>query len=134
MEFSDLPKAARRAAGRVTWTWTGGLQPYPIASRLWRLDSAEALRESAAVGEFTPDLHLWWSGQWRIFNLADRADRCRVYEIVLREGNPADIESVVDVVLLCEAWDDPVLPHALGEAWLPLITTRPALTPEQAAS
>ncbi|HRW38254.1 MAG TPA: helix-turn-helix transcriptional regulator [Aquihabitans sp.] len=101
----------------VVWSWTTGMRPYAVPSRLWRLDPAVALRS------FEPGLHLWWSGPARSFDLAVRAERCRLYEIVLREGRPEDIESVVDGVLLCEAWPDLVLPRALVASWTPLITT-----------
>lgn len=104
----------------VVWSWTSGLRPYAVPSRLWRLDPALALRT------FEPGLHLWWSGPSRSFELAHRAERCRVYEIVLREGRPEDIVSVVDGVLLCEAWPDLVLPRALVASWSPLIVTSQA--------
>jgi len=70
---------------------------------------------------FEPGLALWWSGPPRTFDLSERAERCRLYEIVLREGRPADIEGVVDGVLLREAWPDLVLPRGLAAAWAPLI-------------
>jgi transcriptional regulator with XRE-family HTH domain len=101
----------------VAWTWTSGLRPYAVPSRLWRLDPSVALRP------FEPGLHLWWSGPSRSFDLANRRDRCRIYEIVLREGRPEDIESVIDGVLLCEAWPDLVLPRALVASWASLITS-----------
>jgi transcriptional regulator with XRE-family HTH domain len=100
----------------VVWSWTGGLRPYAVPSRLWRLDPQDALRA------FDPDLDLWWSAAPRTFDLAHRTDRCRLYEVVLREGGPEDIESVVDGVLLCEAWPDLVLPRGLAAAWEPLVT------------
>ncbi len=99
----------------VVWSWTTGMRPYAVPSRLWRLDPAVALRA------FEPGPHLWWSGPSRPFDLAVRAERCRAYEIVLREGRPEDIESVVDGLLLCEAWPDLVLPRALHASWSPMI-------------
>lgn len=99
----------------LVWSWTPGLRPYALPSRLWRLSPERALRS------FEPGLHLWWSGPPRTFELRDRADRCRLYEIVLREGRPAEIESVVDGVLLCDAWPDLVMPRALATAWAPLV-------------
>ena len=99
----------------VVWSWTGGLRPYAVPSRLWRLTPDLALRQ------FEPALTLWWSGPPRTFDLAQRAERCRLYEIVLREGRPDDISDVVDGLLLCEAWSDLVLPRGLAAAWAPLI-------------
>ena len=50
-----------------------------------------------------------------------RADRARVYEIVLQEGRPADILAYVDGALLVDLWDDLVLPRAVRSAWAPVI-------------
>lgn len=99
----------------VTWSWNGDRRPYAIASRLWRLPPDRALRQLESA------IHLWWSGPPRTFDLGERHDRLRVYEIVLREGTPDDIESIVDGVLLCEAWPDLVLPSRLRAAWATLI-------------
>ncbi len=99
----------------VVWSWTEGLRPYAVPSRLWRLAPEIALRR------FEPGLTLWWSGAPRTFDLSQRAERGRLYEIVLREGRPADIEGVVDGLLLCEAWADLVLPRGLAAAWGPLV-------------
>jgi transcriptional regulator with XRE-family HTH domain len=112
----------------VVWSWTTGLRPYPVPSRLWRLGPDAALRS------FEPGLHLWWSGPSRPFDLSRRSERCRVYEIVLREGGPNDIESVVDGVLLVEAWPDLVLPRALVTAWSHLVMRRTPSSAAQVAS
>lgn len=95
----------------VSWSWTEGLRPYAVPSRLWRLAPEVALRP-LPLGP-----HLWWSGPPRTFDLARRSDRLRAYEVVLREGSPGDIEATVDGVLLCEAWPDLVLPRSLRTAW-----------------
>jgi integrase len=52
-------------------------------------------------------LHLSRSAPGRVFDLGSRADRARVYEIVLQEGRPADILAYVDGALLVDLWDDP---------------------------
>jgi len=101
----------------VGWSWTSGRRPYAVPLRLWRLSVADALR----VLEL--GLHLWWSGPPRRFDLADRRERMRAYEIVLREGTPVDIEAIVDGLLLCECWDELVLPAELRHAWTPVLTT-----------
>lgn len=103
------------------WHWTGGRRPYAVPSRLWRLSPADAL------GAFEPAVHVWWSGPPRAFDLSVRSDRLRAYEVVLREGAPADIEAVVDGVLLCEAWPDLVLPRELRSAWADLVDRGRAL-------
>jgi transcriptional regulator with XRE-family HTH domain len=66
-------------------------------------------------------LHLAWSGQRREYRLADRGDRARVYEVVLREGGPEDILRYVDGVLLVDLWDDLVLPRDVRAAWAPVV-------------
>jgi hypothetical protein len=47
----------------------------------------------------------------------DREDRVRAYELVLREGQPEDIRSIVDGALLIDAWPDLVVPAELRRAW-----------------
>ena len=92
--------------GRPTW----------VPDRLPRLDVARAL----AVVELP--LHLNWSAPGRVFDLRSRADRARVYEIVLQGGRPADILAYVDGALLVDLWDDLVLPRAVRSAWAPLVS------------
>lgn len=92
--------------GKPTW----------IPDRLPRLDVARAL----ATVELP--LHLNWSAPGRTFDLKSRADRARVYEIVLQEGTPADILSYVDGALLVDLWEDLVLPRSVRSTWAPLIS------------
>jgi hypothetical protein len=66
-------------------------------------------------------LHLNWSTPGRIYNLRSRADRARVYEMVLQEGTPADVLAYVDGALLVDLWEDLVLPRSVRSAWAPLI-------------
>lgn len=65
----------------------------------------------------TLPLHLNWSQPDRRFDLRDRRDRARVYEIVLREGGPDDVLAYVDGVLLIDLWDELVLPRDIRQAW-----------------
>jgi transcriptional regulator with XRE-family HTH domain len=90
-------------------------RPMWVPDRLPRLDVAHAL----AVVELP--IHLNWSAPGWVFNLGSRADRARVYEIVLQEGRPADILAYVDGALLADLWDDLVLPRAVRSAWSPVI-------------
>jgi transcriptional regulator with XRE-family HTH domain len=99
----------------ITWSWTEGRRPYAVPSRLWRLD----LRDAFKV--LIPGLHLWWSGPALRLDLANRADRIRAYELVLREGTPEDIGSTIDGALLIDAWPDLVLPAELRQAWQPIL-------------
>jgi hypothetical protein len=66
-------------------------------------------------------LHLNWSDPGRTSDLSDRGRRARVYEVVLREGTPDDIRSIIDGALLVDLWDDLVLPRAVRSAWDPVI-------------
>jgi transcriptional regulator with XRE-family HTH domain len=93
--------------GKPAWT----------PDRLPRLDVMHAL----AVVELP--LHLNWSAPGRVFDLRSRADRARLYEIVLQEGTPADILTYVDGVLLVDLWEDLVLPRRVRSAWAPLISS-----------
>lgn len=66
-------------------------------------------------------LHVNWSQPDREFDLADRRERARVYEIVLREGTADDISRYIDGALLVDLWPDLVLPAALRRQWQPLV-------------
>lgn len=90
-------------------------EPFVVPHRLWRLDPADAL---ATV---TLPRHLHWSGPSRPFKLRHRNDRARVYEVVLREGEPADLLAYVDGALLVDLWEDLVLPAQIRAAWDPII-------------
>jgi len=111
----------------LEWRWTATRRPYAVASRLWRLEPREALRQI----DLAP--HLWWSGAPKTVDLSIRAGRLRAYEIVLREGTPDDIVGIVDAVLLCEAWPDLVLPAAARSEWERTIDELGELAPAVAA-
>jgi hypothetical protein len=85
-----------------------------VPTRLPRLSVAEAF---ATV---TLPVHLDWSSSGRVYRLRDRADRARVYEIVLREGTGPDVLTYIDGALLIDLWDELVLPHDVRAAWAPL--------------
>lgn len=87
----------------------------PVPDRLPMLPARLALRRLVLP------LHLEWSQPGQVVHLADRRQRARAYEVVLREGRSADIESIVDGALLADMWDELVLPRALRAAWQPLI-------------
>lgn len=104
-------------APRVTFTARSGARgaPFAVPDRLWRLDPADAL---ATV---TLPQRLYWSGSSRPFRLRERQDRIRVYELVLREGEPADLLTYVDGALLVDLWDELVLPAAIRQGWEPIV-------------
>ena len=88
---------------------------------VWAPDRLPRLDVGCALAMVELPLHLNWSAPGRVFDLRARADRARVYEIVLQEGTPADILSYVDGALLVDLWGDLVLPRAVQSAWAPLI-------------
>jgi len=74
-----------------------------------------------ALAVITLPVELNWSDPGRRFDLGDRAQRARLYEIVLREGTPEDVLTYVDGALLVDLWEDLVLPRDVRAAWGPLI-------------
>ncbi len=71
-------------------------------------------------------LHLGWSDRSRHYDLRDRRQRARVYEIVLREGTPEDILTFIDGALLIDLWDELVLPQPIRDAWHEVVIGRAA--------
>jgi transcriptional regulator with XRE-family HTH domain len=69
-------------------------------------------------------LHLNWSDRGRLFDLGDRRQRARVYELVLREGGPDDVIAYIDGALLVDLWDDLVLPPNVRATWAGVVNTR----------
>jgi hypothetical protein len=97
-------RARRRPGSRSADYW--------VADRLWRLPPRDALRHLIVPS------HLDWSSSaHREVDLRDRHQRARCYEVVLREGRPHDILSIVDGCLLVDAWGDLFLPKQLRAAW-----------------
>lgn len=90
-------------------------RPIFVADRLWRLPLP------AAFAQVRLPLEVSWSRPGSVFQLSDRRQRARCYEVVLREGMPADILSCVDGALLIDLWPDLVLPREIRDAWQPVI-------------
>jgi transcriptional regulator with XRE-family HTH domain len=101
VEFVDTPSRA----GRLL----------PVPTTLPRLPV------EAAFDRVHLPLHLNWSDPGRTYDLADRQQRARVYEIVLREGTADDILTYIDGALLLDLWPDLVLPADVKHAWAPTI-------------
>lgn len=70
-----------------------------------------------AEGKVTLPIHVRWSGPAKTYDLANRADRIRVYEQVLREGDESDVRRYIDVDELLGLWDELVLPAHVRRAW-----------------
>lgn len=62
-------------------------------------------------------IHINWSDRDRRFDLRDRQQRARVYEIVLREGTADDVLTYIDGALLVDLWEELVLPKEVRAAW-----------------
>ena len=56
-----------------------------------------------------------------VWDLAVRADRIRLYELVLCDGTADAILACVDGALLVDAWPDMDLPAPIRKLWQPLI-------------
>lgn len=83
------------------------------------------------VVDGAPPLHLQWSVPGRPVDLADRRQRARLYEVVLREGAPQDFLRYVDGLLLADAWDELVVPVAVRAAWAWIPEVHVVATPVQ---
>ncbi|MDE3203296.1 MAG: hypothetical protein KGQ66_03630 [Acidobacteriota bacterium] len=51
------------------------------------------------------------------YDLDDPTDVCRVYEQVMREGTPEDIQEYIEADRVVELWDDLVLPSGVRRRW-----------------
>jgi hypothetical protein len=85
------------------------------------LSELPQLPQDQALTTVTLPIHLNWSAPGRRFNLANRSERARVYEIVLREGGPEDVITYVDGALLVDLWNELVLPRDVRDAWSPVV-------------
>lgn len=114
-----LAAAGHRLSARPILRWQeveiGRGRTAAVPDRLPDLPAREAVRELEVP------LHLDWSRPGRTVDLAVRSQRARAYEVVLREGRPADIESIVDGALLVDLWAELVLPRRVRAAWQPVI-------------
>ena len=77
-----------------------------------------------ASGRIELPLHIRWSGPTLSYDLADRADRARVYEQVLREGTEDDVRFYVNANQLLDLWDELVLPAPVRRAWADWVERR----------
>jgi hypothetical protein len=80
-------------------------------------DDVEATDVEKLVGVVELPLDIRWSGSPRMYDMADRRDRARVYEQVLREGNGDDVRRFIRVDDLIDLWDELVLPRHLRRSW-----------------
>ncbi|MEA2024357.1 MAG: hypothetical protein U9N79_08735 [Actinomycetota bacterium] len=81
-------------------------------------DDLDAGDVEKAAGIVELPLHIRWSGPSRRYDLADRQQRARVYEQVLREGNEDDVRRFIRSDELIDLWDELVLPRSVRNAWV----------------
>jgi hypothetical protein len=74
-------------------------------------------RTVKAHGRVELPLHIRWSAPPLTYDLANRGDRARVYEQVLREGTEDDVRHYIDADELLALWDELVLPPPVRTAW-----------------
>lgn len=98
-------REVRLPRGRSCW----------VPDSLWRLPVREAFAEVVLP------LELNWSAPGRRFTTRDRGQRARLYEALLREGQPEDLERWVDGALLVDLWAELVLPRGVRAAWQPVL-------------
>ena len=90
-------------------------RPIFVPDRLWRLQILDAFTTVHLP------IELNWSKPGATFALTNRRQRARCYEIVLREGMPADILKYIDGAFLVDLWSELVIPREIRAAWQPVI-------------
>ena len=91
-----------------------GIDPFWAPNLLWRVqtpDCFDTLRIPDLL-QHTPQ------DEW---NLKDRTDRRRAYEILIRRGLPQQMIRWLDGALLVDLWDELDLPDPVRKVWLPAI-------------
>jgi hypothetical protein len=76
---------------------------------------------SKALSKSELPLHINWTNKSKVFNFRNENDRKRAYELILQNGKPGDISSLVEGKFLVACWEDLVLPKSVKVAWQPLI-------------
>lgn len=84
---------------------------------IWVPNVLSRLNLDQAFATIELPLHLNWSDRGRRYDLRNRRQRARVYEMVLREGRHDDVLVYVDGPLLVDLWDELVLPASVRAAW-----------------
>ena len=58
----------------------------------------------------------------RKFDLRRRTQRSRLYELLLRKGQPEELIDWIDGALLVDLWEDLRMPAVIRKAWQPVVT------------
>ncbi|MHB8463316.1 MAG: hypothetical protein ACYDD7_00580 [Acidimicrobiales bacterium] len=70
-----------------------------------------------ATGVVELPLHVYWSGSRRTWDLRERTQLARVYELVMTEGTDEDVRRFIRVDELITLWPDLYLPAYVCQAW-----------------
>lgn len=62
-------------------------------------------------------LHVYWSGGRRTWDLNERKQLARVYELVMTEGTDEDVRRFMHIDELAALWPDLYLPAYVRQAW-----------------
>ncbi len=92
-------------------------RPIFVPDQLWRLDVSTMFKPVILP------LALNWSRPGYEYEVRDRQQRARLYEVVIREGMPQDLMAYVDGALLVDSWNELVLPRNVRVHWQSLIET-----------
>lgn len=92
-------------------------RPIYVPDQLWRLD-VNTLFEPVIL-----PLALNWSRPGHEYEVRDRRQRARLYEVVIREGMPQDLMAYIDGALLIDSWNELVLPRNVRVHWQSLVET-----------
>ena len=96
----------QRAAPRI--------RPFWVPDRLWRGKLPECF------AKLYLDDAAWFHGV-RSFDLRRRPQRKRLYELLMRRGQPQELIDWIDGALLVDLWDELTIPQAIRKAWQPAV-------------
>jgi hypothetical protein len=92
-----------------------GVRPLWVPERLWRGKLPECFAKVYLDDQAT------FEGI-RKFDLRRRRQRRRLYELLLRKGQPDELMDWIDGALLVDLWEDLTIPAVIREAWQPAVT------------
>lgn len=90
------------------------VRPFWVPDRLWRGKLPECFARVRI-----PDATR--GGAVRSFDLRRRPHRLRMYELLLRRGEPEELVDWIDGALLVDCWDELRIPTVIRDAWLPVV-------------
>jgi len=91
-----------------------GVHPFWVPNRLWRGRLPECFAKVRLVDDTR------FRGVRR-FDLRKRPQRKRMYELLLRRGQPEELIDWIDGALLVDLWDELKIPQVIRQAWDPAV-------------